>query len=1120
MVTPDGTGPMLLDAKVSLKANTKEFIEYMYNPGNGHQYASSRVPNSDEKRLLYLLSDEMVGFNAPVTCENDVAIAGKLTSFGETNIYAQSNFHDITRFYGDVIFNSSMTKIVYDSSAIGHLEILSNQDSTNTSILVQNDSLNNHMPSMLVYNTENPINDISVTENLIFSISGENVSIGEIYGQNTFDVKGDSSFLGKVGIGKPNPESTLDVEGQITSSGKISGNGGIHSGSAKTSGFFVNSNDTNQLSYNDIKDARGYIGTNYSGNNLNELDFHSINTNNNTDPPGGFRFYGHTHDSLKGDLYCNINSTGMHLDGKFTVTGEMEISDNVRLDKSLDVHGVTTFQAITYGATPEDDASGQEFPTCQWINDNYSAAGGWKKEESNNGIYNSNIERDNGYVGIGTKTPEYMLDVNGDIHVISGDLILEEGDISMNGSIVADGSIAADGSITTRSDITVDGSANIGIDMTIGGKVRIGLGTEPIDTNFVLDISGDMYSNGNILTRGNVGIGERGTKQVGTNEPEFTLDVGGTMRVSDTVTFEGPVYGPAPSLSNTDGGGLQLVTMKWVLDKVGNDGGWITTDKNSMYNGNLDNDGENDFVGIGTKTPKYTLDVSGNLNINGKMTCEGGMDVSGGLIVTSAPGERAIVVTDGGLILENGGLDVSGTTTFSNNISIQSSKTNCGIAIGAGAGANVNAVQLANSIAIGNGVIPTEEYQIKIGGNYNKVTIPGMLTVTGNLIVNGTTTSLNTENIDVSTNLISLNNGLTGPSINDAGILIYRGDASNVFMGWSEEHDKFLFGTTNATVNDVGYLIIDPVDITVRNMSAEGNLTLIGSLNVGENGNTTISNTKLGYLKDVTSNIQTQITAAMTSSQWTIKSETVYTPPPSSLNVQTVEQPWNFAVSTNSAQKNTKNYYVTPNLKCSIRVYTSPSATGSADTYIRIYRVSSSNVETQIASDDDGGDGQNADLTFEGNANQKYKIAFGCYISRTGPTTLHIAPSATATTVQYLSYNGSVSIGDGTGSGTIRAGTFNATSDLRLKENIHDLSNSLEKICAIRGVEYNWKADETKKLHSGVIAQEVQESIPEAVNTDNEEQYSVNYNAIIGHLIEAVKTLKQEVDDLKGQLKK
>ena len=89
---------------------------------------------------------------------------------------------------------------------------------------------------------------------------------------------------------------------------------------------------------------------------------------------------------------------------------------------------------------------------------------------------------------------------------------------------------------------------------------------------------------------------------------------------------------------------------------------------------------------------------------------------------------------------------------------------------------------------------------------------------------------------------------------------------------------------------------------------------------------------------------------------------------------------------------------------------------------------------------------------------------------------------------------------------------------MRLKENINDLSNSLEKICAIRGVEYNWKEDDTKKLQSGVIAQEVNMIIPEAVNTSDPDKLTVNYNAIIGHLIEAVKTLKQEVDILKSQL--
>ena len=102
--------------------------------------------------------------------------------------------------------------------------------------------------------------------------------------------------------------------------------------------------------------------------------------------------------------------------------------------------------------------------------------------------------------------------------------------------------------------------------------------------------------------------------------------------------------------------------------------------------------------------------------------------------------------------------------------------------------------------------------------------------------------------------------------------------------------------------------------------------------------------------------------------------------------------------------------------------------------------------------------------------------------------------------------------------GIITATNVYYTSDLRLKDNINDLSNSLEKICAIRGVEYTWKRDDTKKLQCGVIAQEVNMIIPEAVNTSNPDTLTVNYNAIIGHLIESIKTLKQEVDNLKSQL--
>ena len=137
-----------------------------------------------------------------------------------------------------------------------------------------------------------------------------------------------------------------------------------------------------------------------------------------------------------------------------------------------------------------------------------------------------------------------------------------------------------------------------------------------------------------------------------------------------------------------------------------------------------------------------------------------------------------------------------------------------------------------------------------------------------------------------------------------------------------------------------------------------------------------------------------------------------------------------------------------------------------------------------------------------------------------GLTRLYILPGGTVginTTTPNNSYSLDVS-GNINVSGSITStGSYNTTSDLRLKENISDLDNSLEKICNIRGVSYNLKSDENKTKTSGVIAQEVIEHIPEAVNNMDSEKLSVNYNSIIAHLIESVKELKREIEELKSK---
>lgn len=107
--------------------------------------------------------------------------------------------------------------------------------------------------------------------------------------------------------------------------------------------------------------------------------------------------------------------------------------------------------------------------------------------------------------------------------------------------------------------------------------------------------------------------------------------------------------------------------------------------------------------------------------------------------------------------------------------------------------------------------------------------------------------------------------------------------------------------------------------------------------------------------------------------------------------------------------------------------------------------------------------------------------------------------------------------------GTITASNFNSTSDINLKENVETVNDALSIINSLRGVKFDWK--QTQKPSVGVIAQEVEEILPELVTTTPEaaplyRSKTVNYNGLIGVLIEAVKELSAEVQELKSQLNK
>lgn len=99
-------------------------------------------------------------------------------------------------------------------------------------------------------------------------------------------------------------------------------------------------------------------------------------------------------------------------------------------------------------------------------------------------------------------------------------------------------------------------------------------------------------------------------------------------------------------------------------------------------------------------------------------------------------------------------------------------------------------------------------------------------------------------------------------------------------------------------------------------------------------------------------------------------------------------------------------------------------------------------------------------------------------------------------------------------------GDIVAYSDRRKKENIATVDGALDKVNKLRGVYYNRIDDDTKKRQVGVIAQEIQEILPEVVTyAEDVDEYGVSYGNITGLLIEAIKEQQTQIEELKELVK-
>ena len=111
--------------------------------------------------------------------------------------------------------------------------------------------------------------------------------------------------------------------------------------------------------------------------------------------------------------------------------------------------------------------------------------------------------------------------------------------------------------------------------------------------------------------------------------------------------------------------------------------------------------------------------------------------------------------------------------------------------------------------------------------------------------------------------------------------------------------------------------------------------------------------------------------------------------------------------------------------------------------------------------------------------------------------------------------NGSVTL-NGIDIYSVFAPISHGHSDRRLKQNIHTITNPIEKVSALRGVNFEFIKDGKKQI--GVIAQETEKIIPEVIGECPDGYKTVQYGNIVGLLIEAIKEQQKQIDELKEKI--